>query len=50
MKAYKGSGGMAPLILHLAPRWRSEVNSNRKDSHPATYKFIDPIDIPPNLA
>jgi len=29
------------LILHLP---------NRKDPHPATSKFIDPIDIPPNLA
>jgi len=26
------------LTLHL---------SNRKDPQPATYKFIDPIDIPP---
>jgi len=23
---------------------------NRKDPHPATYKFTDAIDIPPNLA
>jgi len=23
---------------------------NRKDPHPATYKFNDPIDIPPNSA
>ena len=29
------------LTLHLP---------NRKDPHPATYKFIDPTDIPPNLA
>ena len=29
------------LTLHLP---------NRKDPHPATYKFIDAMDIPPNLA
>jgi len=29
------------LTLHLP---------NRTGPHPATYKFIDPIDIPPNLA
>jgi len=29
------------LILHLP---------NRKDPHPATYKFTDPTDIQPNLA
>ena len=29
------------LTLHLP---------NRKDPHPATYKFNDPTDIPPNVA
>jgi len=29
------------LMLHLP---------NRKDPHPATYKFIDAVDIPRNLA
>ena len=26
MEAYRGSGGTAPLILTLGPRWRSVVN------------------------